>query len=182
MTRLILLDRDGVINADSPDYIKDVDEWVPLPGALEAIAALKQSGFLVAVCTNQSGIGRGIVAPAALERIHRRLAERLAELGVRLDGLRYCPHRPEEDCPCRKPRPGMLLESMQALGVGPDETLFVGDDVRDVEAARAAGCRSALVLCGRGRAAEAEARALGVDWVEEDLAAVARRLVAEERC
>lgn len=182
MTRLILLDRDGVINADSPDYIKDVDEWVPLPGALEAIAALKRKGLLVAVCTNQSGVGRGIIAPAALERIHRRLHARLAELGVRLDGLWYCAHRPEEGCPCRKPRPGMLLDAMQALGVAPDETLFVGDAVRDIEAARAAGCRSALVLTGRGRAAEAEARALGVDWVEEDLGAVARRLVGEGRC
>lgn len=182
MTRLILLDRDGVINADSPDYIKDVDEWVPLPGALDAIARLKRGGFLVGVCTNQSGIGRGIIAPEALERIHQRLHEELSARGVRLDDLRYCPHRPDVHCRCRKPQPGMLLDSMQALGVTPQQTLFVGDNLRDVEAAHAAGCRAALVRTGRGRAAEREARALGVALVEDDLATLAGRLLEGTPC
>lgn len=176
MTRLILLDRDGVINVDSPDHIKDVDEWVPLPGSIDAIVELKRKGYLVAVCTNQSGIGRGIVSPAGLARIHTRLESLLGERGARLDGLRFCPHRPDCGCRCRKPEPGMLIDTLSDLGVDAADALFVGDSLRDVKAAIAAGCRPVLVRSGNGAAAEAEARALGVDWVADDLAAVAAAL------
>ncbi len=120
MTRLILLDRDGVINYDSPDFIKDVHEWEPIPGALDAIAALKASGYLVAVCTNQSGVGRGLLSEAALGRIHQCLAQALAARGAALDGLYHCPHVPADGCACRKPRPGMLTAAMKDLGVAAD--------------------------------------------------------------
>lgn len=182
MTRLILLDRDGVINYDSPHYIRAVDEWIPIPGALDAIAALKRAGFLVGVCTNQAGVGRGVVSPEALEGIHARLSSLLDQRGVTLDALEYCPHHPAEGCECRKPRPGMLIRSMRTLGVPAEDTLFVGDNIRDIEAAHAAGCRPVLVRTGSGAAAEIQARGLGVDWVEDDLAAVAVSLLKGASC
>lgn len=182
MARLILLDRDGVINFDSPDYIKDADEWVAIPGAVEAIARLKRGGWLVAVCTNQAGIGRGIFSEAALQRIHDELARALADQGVRLDGLIHCPHRPEDDCACRKPRPGMLLEMMARLGAAPEETLFVGDSLRDVDAALGAGCTPVLVRTGNGAAVEAQARARGVTCVADDLARLTAALVDHAPC
>jgi D-glycero-D-manno-heptose 1,7-bisphosphate phosphatase len=179
MTRLILLDRDGVINVDSPSYIKDAAEWLPIPGALDAIARLKSAGLMVGVCTNQSGIGRGLLDEAALGRIHQKLITSLAERGVQLDALEYCPHRPEANCACRKPRPGMLIRAMNRLGIAAADTLFVGDSLRDLQAARAAGCEAALVLTGKGRLNLDAAAALGVIWVAEDLAAVARKLLQE---
>jgi D-glycero-D-manno-heptose 1,7-bisphosphate phosphatase len=181
MTRLILLDRDGVVNFDSPQYVKDADEWLPIPGSLEAIARLKRAGLLVAVCTNQSGIGRGILTDAALARIHGKFAARLAELGVTLDALVYCPHHPDDGCLCRKPRAGMLTEVMARLQVSPAETLCVGDSMRDLEAARAAGCRAALVMTGKGASARAAAAALGVDCVADDLAALARAILRRHK-
>jgi D-glycero-D-manno-heptose 1,7-bisphosphate phosphatase len=182
MARLILLDRDGVINHDSPDYIKHVDEWVPLPGAIEAIVALKRAGFLVGVCTNQAGLARGLLSEPALAAIHDRLHRLLAAQDTALDDLRFCPHGPDAGCGCRKPRPGMLVAAMRALRVAPSDTLFVGDAVRDVEAALAAGCRPVLVRSGTGADAEAAARALGVTWVAEDLAEVARVLIGDTGC
>lgn len=174
MARLILLDRDGVINAESEAFVKDADEWQALPGSLAAIAALKRRGFLVGLCSNQSGVGRGLMNEAALGRIHEKLLTGLAEHGAALDAVRYCPHRPEDDCDCRKPRPGMLLEIMAELGVTPEDTVFVGDSLRDLEAAAAAGCRAALVRTGNGAGAEAPATAMGIVWVGDDLAAFAQ--------
>jgi D-glycero-D-manno-heptose 1,7-bisphosphate phosphatase len=179
MTRLILLDRDGVINFDSPEYIKNADEWRPIPGAVEAIAQLKTAGLLVAVCTNQSGIGRGLLTETALARIHDKFAALLAAEGATLDALVHCPHVPGDGCPCRKPQPGMLIDVMGRLGVTPAETLAIGDSVRDIEAARAAGCPAALVLTGNGAAAVTAARALGVTLVADDLAALVRTFLKE---
>lgn len=173
MARLILLDRDGVINFDSRDFVRDADEFQLIPGAVEAIAAMKRAGLLVGVCTNQSGIGRGLFTEDALERMHDKLREALEEVGVELDDLRVCPHRPDETCDCRKPRPGMLLDAMAALGVGREDTIYVGDSIRDVEAAHAAGCQAALVRTGNGASVEPLARGMGVVWVGDDLAAFA---------
>ncbi len=173
MARLILLDRDGVLNVDSPDFVKDADEWLAIPGSVEAVARLKASGFLVAVCSNQSGVGRGLLDEAALERIHRKLGEALAAQGASLDALRYCPHHPDAGCSCRKPRPGMLLELMAEFRVDPQATIMVGDAIRDVEAAHAAGCHAALVRTGHGASVEPIARAMGVRWIGDDLAAFA---------
>ncbi|MFU8813856.1 MAG: D-glycero-beta-D-manno-heptose 1,7-bisphosphate 7-phosphatase [Pseudomonadales bacterium] len=177
MTRLILLDRDGVINFDSPHYIKNADEWLPIPGSLSAIAKLKAAGFLVAICTNQAGIGRGIFSEAALAGIHAKLEQMLARHGTTLDGLVHCPHHPDECCGCRKPRPGMLLSMMQRLQVNPAQALFVGDSVRDLEAAQAAGCAAALVRTGKGADAEPTARAMGVTCIADDLADLAAMLL-----
>jgi D-glycero-D-manno-heptose 1,7-bisphosphate phosphatase len=182
MTRLILLDRDGVINFDSPDYIKDADEWRPIPGSLDAIAELKHAGYLVAVCTNQAGVGRGIFSLAELDRIHGRMVSELAARGVVLDSLRYCPHHPAAGCECRKPRPGMLTDTMALLGVSAADTVYVGDNLEDVAAAQAAGCRAALVRTGSGAAVEQAARAMNVCCVADDLAAFVRALLREVPC
>ncbi len=182
MTRLILLDRDGVINFDSADYIKRADEWIPIPGSIGAIARLKRGGWRVAVCTNQAGIGRGLLGEGDLAAIHRRLADALAAEGVALDGLAHCPHHPDAGCECRKPRPGMLLAMMARLDASPAETFYVGDDLKDVEAAQNAGCTPVLVRTGHGAEVEQAARDLGVAWVEDDLAAFAETLLGEASC
>jgi len=179
MARLILLDRDGVINFESPDYIKNADEWRPIPGSLEAIAALRSHGFRVAVCTNQAGIARGRLSVQDLEAIHARMDRALRALHTHLDGLRYCPHGPDDGCRCRKPQPGMLLEMMRELGTAPADTIFVGDSLRDMEAAQAAGCSGTLVRTGNGVQAEAAAREGGMlVQVFADLAAFARAILS----
>jgi D-glycero-D-manno-heptose 1,7-bisphosphate phosphatase len=175
--RLILLDRDGVINEDSPDYIKSVEEFVPIPGALETIVRLRHAGLKIALCTNQSAVGRGLVSPAGLTAIHTHLQNRLAALGGGLDGIAACPHRPEDECGCRKPRPGMLESVMRTLQIPPADTLFVGDSIRDMEAAAAAGCGRVLVRTGNGRHSEAAARRLGVTSVFDDLGAFGAALL-----
>lgn len=174
MTGLILLDRDGVINFDSPDYIKHADEWQPIPGSLQAIADLRSRGFKVAVCTNQAGVARGRLTEADLAGIHARMDAELAKLGTRLDGLIYCPHGPAQSCKCRKPQPGMLLTMMSRLSTVPAETTFVGDSLKDLLAAHSAGCRAVLVRTGSGRDAEPAAKARGLSFeVVDDLAAFA---------
>ena len=179
MARLILLDRDGVLNVDSPDFVRSADEWVPIPGALAAVATLKRAGFLVGVCTNQSGVGRGLFTEETLGEIHRKLHEALQAVDASLDDLRYCPHTPDAGCTCRKPAPGMLLSAMTELGVKPVDTIFVGDAIRDVEAAHAAGCRAALVRTGKGAQVEPLARGMGVSWIGDDLGAFAEWITAE---
>ncbi len=173
MARLIVLDRDGVINRDSDAFVKSAAEFIPLAGALEAIAALSRSGFLIAVCTNQSGIGRGLLSEDDLNEIHGKLERGVAEAGGRLHGIRYCPHLPEDGCDCRKPKPGMVQTLMRELRVDPSRTTFVGDSIRDLDAGRAAGCRVVLVRTGNGSKAEIEARRLGYREVFDNLAAFA---------
>jgi D-glycero-D-manno-heptose 1,7-bisphosphate phosphatase len=182
MARLILLDRDGVINFDSPDFIKRPDEWRPIPGALDAVASLKRRGYLVGVCTNQSGVGRGLFSEAMLADIHQRLHTALAERGVALDAIAYCPHGPDAGCVCRKPRPGLLRRTMTALRVCPERTLFVGDSLRDVRAARAAGVKSVFVTGSGKPGAARHARMLGTTAVVDDLATLARSLNGGKRC
>lgn len=173
MARLILLDRDGVINHDSPAYVKSAAEWREIPGALGAIARLKRSGLQVAVCSNQSGLARGLFGMDALNDMHRKMQSGLDRYGVALDDLRVCPHGPDDGCACRKPRPGMLLKTLQALSVPAADTIFVGDSGRDQAAAAAAGCRFALVLTGNGARYADAARAAGASWIGRDLAAFA---------
>jgi D-glycero-D-manno-heptose 1,7-bisphosphate phosphatase len=182
MARLIILDRDGVINVDSPAFIKSPEEWRPLPGALDAIADLKHAGWQVAVCSNQSGVGRGLIAPEKLKAIHACLHQALAARGVHLDGLTFCPHRPDEDCSCRKPLPGMLIDTMTQLDASPANTVVIGDSLRDIQAGLAAGCRCVLVRTGNGRAAEESVRALGITEVFDDLRAAADKLLGELPC
>lgn len=141
----MLLDRDGVINRDSDQYIKSVDEWVPLPGSLEAIADLTRAGFTVVVITNQSGIGRSLLDVATLERVHSAMCRAVESAGGRIDGIYYCPHLPDDGCDCRKPRPGLLLRAAQDYGVSLSGVPFIGDKASDVDAARAAGAVPVLV-------------------------------------
>jgi len=175
---LILLDRDGVINFDSTDYIKTPDEWRALPGALEAIVRLRQAGHQIAVCSNQAGVGRGIFNEAALASIHSKMIEQLRALGGDLDGLIFCPHHPDAQCECRKPKPGMLLKMIRQLRTEPSATCYVGDSLTDAQAALAAGCEPVLVRTGRGSGTEGPAMALGVTRVYDDLAQFATAQLA----
>ncbi len=147
---LVILDRDGVINVDSKDYIKTPEEWRALPGSLQAIGQLNKAGHKVVVATNQSGLGRHYYDEATLAAIHTKMAGELAQLGGHLDGIYYCPHKPEDDCDCRKPKPG-LLEKIAAdfPELFPDAVL-IGDSLRDLEAAHSAGIRAILVKTGNG--------------------------------
>lgn len=150
-----MLDRDGVINFDSPDYIKSVSEWRPIPGALDAIADLHHQGIAVSICTNQSGVARGLISMSALNAIHAALQDALTQRGAQLKMVSVCPHHPDENCCCRKPKPGMLLDQLSKLNVEPADALFVGDSLRDVQAACAARVPAALVRTGNGVSTEA---------------------------
>jgi len=148
--KLIVLDRDGVINRDSEQFIKSMDEWRPIPGSLEAIARLNHAGYRVVVATNQSGIGRGLFDMATLNAIHEKMHKALAQVGGRVDALFYCPHTADADCECRKPKPGMLREIGLRFGVDMTGVPCVGDSARDLEAAEAVGAQPLLVLTGKG--------------------------------
>ena len=148
-TRLIVLDRDGTLNADPEDYIRDPEQWVPLPGALEAVARLNHGGFRVVIASNQTGLGRGLFDVATLNAVHARMHKLLAAAGARVDAVFFCPHAPEDDCDCRKPAPGLYLDIAQRWGLAPAQMIAVGDSVRDAQAAVAAGCEAHLVLSGR---------------------------------
>ncbi|MFP4683423.1 MAG: D-glycero-beta-D-manno-heptose 1,7-bisphosphate 7-phosphatase [Ectothiorhodospira sp.] len=178
--RLVILDRDGVINRDSPDYIKSPQEWIPLPGSLEAIARLTRAGWRVAVATNQSGLARGLFDAATLEAIHDRMRRAVEAAGGRIDCIHHCPHGPDDGCDCRKPRPGLLHRIADDLGVSLAGVPAVGDSARDLEAARAAGCRPLLVRTGNGARTLARGGLPPETQVFPDLAAVVEHLLAEE--
>jgi len=148
--KLIVLDRDGVINYDSDQFIKSPEEWRPIPGSLEAIARLNHAGFRVVVATNQSGLGRGLFDTAAMIAIHDKLYKALAQVGGRLDAIFFCPHPADAGCECRKPKPGLLTEIGQRFGVELTGVPCVGDSLRDLQAAEAVGAQPILVLSGKG--------------------------------
>ena len=148
--KLIVLDRDGVINYDSEHFIKSPDEWRPIPGSLEAIARLNHAGFRVVVATNQSGLGRGLFDMARMISIHEKMYKALAQVGGRIDAVFYCPHAADSDCQCRKPRPGMLAEIGQRFGVDMTGVPCIGDSLRDLQAAEAIGAQPILLLSGKG--------------------------------
>lgn len=149
--KLAILDRDGVINHDSDEYIKTPDEWIPIEGSLEAIATLGRAGFVVVVATNQSGIARGLFDTPTLHRIHAKMTQSLAAVNGKLDAIFYCPHSEREVCACRKPKDGLFLQALQRFNALPENTLAVGDALRDIQAARSAGIiKPALVLTGKG--------------------------------
>jgi D-glycero-D-manno-heptose 1,7-bisphosphate phosphatase len=148
--KLIILDRDGVINYDSDQFIKSPDEWRPIPGSLEAIARLNHAGFRVVVATNQSGLGRGLFDMATLIAINDKMHKALAQAGGRIDAVFYCPHAADSACDCRKPKPGMFIEIGHRFGVEMTGVPCVGDSVRDLQAAAAIGAQPILVLSGKG--------------------------------
>lgn len=149
--KLILLDRDGVLNEERKDFVKSPDELVILPGAPEAVARLTKAGYTTAVCTNQSGVGKGLMTEETLQEVHTHLASIIAAAGGRIAHFFYCIETPENATSYRKPGPGMLQEAMQMFGISPQATVMVGDSLRDMQAAAAAGCRRILVRTGNGQ-------------------------------
>ena len=174
--KLLILDRDGVINHDSDAYIKSVAEWLPLPGAIEAIARLSQAGWTVAVATNQSGIARGYYDLATLDAMHARLRELVAAQGGELGLIVHCPHGPDDGCACRKPKPGMLEQIAGYYGVNLHGVWFVGDSSSDLAAAQAVDCQPVLVKTGKGERTLGKTLPAGT-LVFDDLTAVAARLL-----
>lgn len=175
--KLIILDRDGVINYDSDDYIKSVEEWIPLPGAIAAIARLSQSGWTVAVATNQSGLARGYYDEATLQAMHAHLHALVAEQGGELGLIVHCPHGPDDNCSCRKPLPGMLMAIAEHYQAPLKGVWFVGDSSGDLQAALAVDCQPVLVKTGKGQRTLAKPLPTGT-LVFDDLAAVAAQLLA----
>ncbi len=148
-TKLVILDRDGTINRASDEFVKSPEEWEPLPGALEAIGRLNHAGYHVVLATNQSGLGRGLFDMAALNSVHARMVKALAAHGGRIDAVFYCPHAPDEGCHCRKPEPGLLEQIAERYGIALQGVPYIGDSLRDMQAAVAAGCAPHLVCTGR---------------------------------
>lgn len=150
--QLVILDRDGVINQDSDAYIKSLEEWLPYPSSIDAIAKLCQKGFTVAVATNQSGIARGYYNEDVLATMHTRLNQLVEAAGGHIAHIAYCPHGPNDQCSCRKPLPGLLLEIQQKLALKSLQgSWMVGDSLRDLQAGETLGCRSVLVKTGKGK-------------------------------
>jgi D-glycero-D-manno-heptose 1,7-bisphosphate phosphatase len=176
--KLVILDRDGVINHDSDQYIKSPSEWRPLPGSIEAIARLHQGGFRIAVATNQSGIGRGLFDMATLNAINDKMMEMVFRQGGRIDALFFCPHTAAEACNCRKPRTGMLEEIAARYHTELKGVPVVGDSLKDLQAAEAVGAQPMLVLTGKGERTRGEGGMPRKTQVFDDLADAARHLIA----
>jgi D-glycero-D-manno-heptose 1,7-bisphosphate phosphatase len=183
--KLIILGRDGILNEFREDHIKAPEEWVPIPGALEAVSRLNHAGWHVVVATNQSGIGRGMIDMAAVNAVHAHMMRSLQLQGGRIDAVFFCPHTPEDRCDCRKPLPGMVLDIGRRYGVDLRQVPMVGDTLRDLQAARAAGCEPHLVRSGRAARLEAaEVAELMVQapgtFVHQDLGELASHLLQRE--
>lgn len=178
--RLVILDRDGVINHDSDEFVRTPDEWLPIAGSIEAIARLSSAGFTVAVATNQSGIGRKLLDKPALEAMHDKLRSLVKDAGGHVDRIVYCPHHPDDGCDCRKPAPGLYKQLSRQYNVPLDGVSIVGDSARDLDAARAVNARPILVLTGKGERTAGELKQRG-DVVETfaDLDAAATQLIGE---
>ncbi len=184
--KLIILDRDGTINEDRDDFVKTPDEWVPIPGALEAIARLNHAGWHTVIATNQSGLGRGTFDMATLNAMHVKMNQMLAKQGGRIDAVFFCPHAPEDTCSCRKPLPGLFEQIGERFGVALRDVPVVGDSLRDLQAGAAVGCPTHLVRTGKGAHlddAQIDALCAQVPGtrVHADLAAFAEHLIREAR-
>jgi D-glycero-D-manno-heptose 1,7-bisphosphate phosphatase len=174
--KLLILDRDGVINHDSDAYIKTLDEWLPIDSSIAAIARLSRAGWTVAVATNQSGLARGYYDLATLDSMHARLRELVQEQGGDVGLIVHCPHGPNDGCDCRKPKPGMLQQIAAHYGVSLSGVWFVGDSRSDLEAALAVDCQPVLVKTGKGERTLSAPLPAGT-LVFDDLAAVAAQLI-----
>jgi D-glycero-D-manno-heptose 1,7-bisphosphate phosphatase len=175
--KLVILDRDGVINYDSDAYIKNPDEWKPIPGSLEAVVRLNQAGYHVVLATNQSGIGRGFFEMATLNAIHDKLHRALGQLGGRIDAIFFCPHAQEDGCPCRKPRPGLFEQIGHRLNISLHGIPSVGDALRDLQAAAAVGAQPILVLTGKGQKTARQGGLPPGTLTFPDLAAAAQAII-----
>ncbi len=159
--RSIFLDRDGVINEERLEFVRSPADWKPLPGSLEAIARARRAGYRIIVVSNQSGIARGLLDITTLNAIHRRLLEDLAHFGGHIDAFFFCPHGPEDNCSCRKPKAGLLLTAKERLGLDLAKTPFIGDRISDLLAAKRAGAIPVLVRTGIDTITDAETRDIG---------------------
>jgi D-glycero-D-manno-heptose 1,7-bisphosphate phosphatase len=175
--KLIILDRDGVINYDSDNFIKSPDEWIPIPGSLEAIARLNQAGYRVVVSTNQSGIARGLFNIVTLNAIHQKLHASAQQVGAHIDAVFFCPHAADDNCDCRKPKPGMLQEIARRFDVSLKGVPTVGDSLRDLQAGYVSGCVPYLVSTGKGPRTLAKGGLPPGTTVHADLAAVVNHLL-----
>ncbi len=176
--KLIILDRDGVINFDSDQFIKNPEEWKPIPGSLEAIARLCQSDYRVVVATNQSGIGRGLFDMTTLNAIHDKMHKACALLGGRIDAIFFCPHTAESNCNCRKPKSGMIEEIAERYNMDLHGVPVVGDSLRDLEAATRLGAKPFLVLTGKGIKTQAKGGLPEGTQIFPDLAAVVTHILS----
>ncbi len=175
--KLVILDRDGVINHDSKQFIKSPAEWRPIPGSIDAIAKLSQAGYRVIIATNQSGIGRGLFDMDTLNAIHEKMHRAVQQAGGRIDAIFYCPHPIEDDCKCRKPKTGMFERIAGCFNVDLIGTPSVGDSLRDLQAAAAVGARPLLVLTGKGTQTQAEGGLPEGTQVFPDLATAAEEIL-----
>ena len=178
--KLVILDRDGVINRDSVNFIKNPNEWIALPGSLEAIALLNQSGFRVAIATNQSGIARGLFDMATLNAINDKMHRALAQMGGRIDAMFYCPHSAEDNCSCRKPKTGMIEDIGRRFSVELSEVYGVGDSLRDLQAFANAGCKPILVRSGKGEETLTGGNLPKNTLIFADLNEAAQHIIAED--
>jgi D-glycero-D-manno-heptose 1,7-bisphosphate phosphatase len=179
--KLVILDRDGTINSDRDDFVKSPEEWLPLPGALEAIARLNHAGWHVVIASNQSGLGRGLFDVVSLNAMHAKMHKLLALQGGRIDAVFFCPHTAEEHCHCRKPLPGLFEQIGARFGVQLSSVPTVGDSLRDVQAGAAAGCEPHLVLTGKSEKYRGAAPPEGLPpgtLVHQDLSAFADCILA----
>ncbi len=175
--KLVILDRDGVINFDSDQFIKSPDEWRPIPGSLEAIARLTQAGYRVVVASNQSGLGRGLLDMATLNAINDKMHKLLSQAGGRIDAVFYCPHAAEAGCDCRKPEPGLFHEIARRFNTDLAGAPCVGDSLRDLQACAAVGAQPFLVLTGKGQRTYEAGGLPGNTQVFADLAEAVKHLV-----
>ena len=183
--KLIILDRDGVINHDSDDYVKNASEWIPLPGSIEAIAKLSKAGYTVAIATNQSGLSRGLFGLDELEDMHKKMCVLVEDAGGHIDGIFYCPHLPEDKCQCRKPAPGLLEAIADEFQTSLQEVPVVGDSIRDLQAGLALGCQAVLVRTGKGEVSEHLLQKDNTELINtpvfDDLNAVVTNLIDRQR-
>jgi len=176
--KLVILDRDGVINYDSDNYIKTVDEWQPLPGSMSAIARLTKAGFDICVATNQSGLARGYFDLTTLNQMHRKMTSLAEEQGGRIEKIEYCPHSPDDHCYCRKPQPGLYQHILSCYpDIDPGKVFVVGDSLRDLEAAITAGCPPILVRTGKGERTIAKGGLPENTVIVDDLEAAAQYII-----
>jgi D-glycero-D-manno-heptose 1,7-bisphosphate phosphatase len=179
--KLVILDRDGVINYDSAQFIKTPAEWKPIPGSLEAIARLNQAGYRVVVATNQSGLGRSLFDMDTLNSIHEKMHKALFTVGGRIDAVFFCPHTADSDCECRKPKPGMLRRISQTLNINLKGVPAIGDSLRDLQACAAVGCLPILVRTGKGERTRAEGNLPEGTLEFADLAAAVDHILAHKK-
>lgn len=164
---LVILGRDGILNEFREGHVTEPEEWTPVPGALEAVARINHAGWHTVVATNQSGIGRGMIDMSAVNAVHARMHQLLQAQGGRIDAVFFCPHTPEDGCDCRKPLPGLMLDIARRYGISLQGVPMVGDTLRDLQAAQAAGCEPHLVLSGRARGLPADALQAILDQVPQ---------------